>query len=55
MTDTRPFRRTAAGLALALVHGTGAVVVATGITGVLEGVLGRARPYASADTNPRDS
>ena len=35
-------------------HGTEAVVVATGITGVLKGVLGRARPYVSADTNPRD-
>ena len=35
-------------------HGTEAVVVATGITGVLKGVLGRARPFVSADTNPRD-
>jgi membrane-associated phospholipid phosphatase len=35
-------------------HGTEAVVIATGITGVLKGVLGRARPYVSADTNPRD-
>ena len=35
-------------------HGTEAVVLATGITGVLKGVLGRARPYVSADTNPRD-
>jgi membrane-associated phospholipid phosphatase len=35
-------------------HGTEAVVVATGITSLLKGVLGRARPYVSADTNPRD-
>ena len=35
-------------------HGTEAVVLATGVTGVLKGVLGRARPYVSADTNPRD-
>jgi membrane-associated phospholipid phosphatase len=35
-------------------HGTEAVVVASGITGVLKGVLGRARPYVSTDTNPRD-
>lgn len=35
-------------------HGTEAVVIATGITGVLKGLLGRARPYVSADTNPRD-
>jgi membrane-associated phospholipid phosphatase len=35
-------------------HGTEAIVVASGITGVLKGALGRARPYVSADTNPRD-
>ena len=35
-------------------HGTEAVVLATGITGVLKGVLGRARPYVSADTNAHD-
>jgi membrane-associated phospholipid phosphatase len=35
-------------------HGTEAVVLATGVTGVLKGVLGRSRPYVSADTNPRD-
>lgn len=35
-------------------HGTEAVVLATGITGVLKGLTGRARPYVSADTNPRD-
>ena len=35
-------------------HGTEAIVIATGITGDLKGTLGRARPYVSADTNPRD-
>ena len=35
-------------------HGTEAVLVAQGVTGVLKGALGRARPYASADTIPRD-
>jgi membrane-associated phospholipid phosphatase len=35
-------------------HGTEAVVLATGVTGLLKGVLGRSRPYVSADTNPRD-
>jgi membrane-associated phospholipid phosphatase len=35
-------------------HGTEAVVLATGITGLLKGLAGRARPYVSADTNPRD-
>ena len=35
-------------------HGTEAVVLATGITGVLKGLLGRSRPYVTADTNPRD-
>ena len=35
-------------------HGTEAVVLATGITGVLKGALGRSRPYVTADTNPRD-
>ncbi|MDB4885563.1 MAG: phosphoesterase PA-phosphatase related protein [Gemmatimonadetes bacterium] len=35
-------------------HGTEAVVLATGITGVLKGVLGRSRPYVTNDTNPRD-
>jgi membrane-associated phospholipid phosphatase len=35
-------------------HGTEAVVLATGITGMLKGLLGRSRPYVTADTNPRD-
>jgi membrane-associated phospholipid phosphatase len=35
-------------------HGTEAVVVATGITGMLKGLLGRSRLYVTADTNPRD-
>jgi membrane-associated phospholipid phosphatase len=35
-------------------HGTESVVLATGITGVLKGLLGRSRPYVTADTNPRD-
>jgi membrane-associated phospholipid phosphatase len=35
-------------------HGTEAVVLATGVTGVLKGLLGRSRPYVTADTNPRD-
>ncbi|MDB4908211.1 MAG: phosphoesterase PA-phosphatase related protein [Gemmatimonadetes bacterium] len=35
-------------------HGTEAAILATGITGILKGALGRARPYVSNDTNPRD-
>lgn len=35
-------------------HGTEAVVLATGVTGLLKGVLGRSRPYVTNDTNPRD-
>jgi membrane-associated phospholipid phosphatase len=35
-------------------HGTEAVILATGVTGVLKGLLGRSRPYVTADTNPRD-
>ena len=35
-------------------HGTEAVLVANGITGLLKGTLGRARPFVSNDTNPRD-
>ena len=35
-------------------HGTEAVFVAMGATGFLKGVLGRARPYVSNATNPRD-
>ena len=34
-------------------HGTEAVVVGQGVSGVLKLVLGRARPYTSADTNAR--
>ncbi|MDQ6634166.1 MAG: phosphatase PAP2 family protein, partial [Gemmatimonadota bacterium] len=35
-------------------HGTEAVVLASGVTGILKGLLGRSRPYVTADTNPRD-
>ena len=35
-------------------HGTEAVLLGTGITTMLKGVLGRERPYVSADTNPHD-
>jgi membrane-associated phospholipid phosphatase len=35
-------------------HGTEAVLIASGVTGVLKGTLGRARPFVSSDTNPRD-
>jgi membrane-associated phospholipid phosphatase len=35
-------------------HGTEAVVLASGITGVLKGVLGRSRPFVTADSNPHD-
>jgi membrane-associated phospholipid phosphatase len=35
-------------------HGTEAALVGSGVTGLLKGVLGRARPYVSLDTNPRD-
>ncbi len=35
-------------------HGTEAVILGLGITGVLKGVLGRTRPYVSTDTNPSD-
>jgi hypothetical protein len=35
-------------------HGTEALVVGAAMAGVLKGVLGRERPYASADTNPRN-
>ena len=34
-------------------HGTEAVVVGIGVSGALKALLGRARPYLSADTNPR--
>ena len=36
------------------VHGTEAIFVGLGVAGVLKGTLGRSRPYASRDTNPRD-
>ena len=35
-------------------HGTEAVLLASGVTGLLKGVLGRSRPYATSDTNPHD-
>ena len=35
-------------------HGTEAVLVAQGVTILLKGSLGRARPFVSRDTNPRD-
>lgn len=35
-------------------HGTEALLVANGLTGLLKGTLGRARPFVSNDTNPRD-
>lgn len=35
-------------------HGTEAVIVASGVTGFLKGVLGRSRPYVTGDTIPHD-
>ena len=35
-------------------HGTESVLLASGVTFVLKGVIGRARPYAAGDTNPHD-
>jgi membrane-associated phospholipid phosphatase len=35
-------------------HGTEAVLVANGLTSFLKGTLGRARPFVSNDSNPRD-
>jgi membrane-associated phospholipid phosphatase len=35
-------------------HGTEAVLLASGVTGILKGVLGRSRPYVNGDTTPRD-
>ena len=35
-------------------HGTEAVVIASGVTSMLKGFLGRSRPYVSQDTNSRD-
>jgi membrane-associated phospholipid phosphatase len=33
-------------------HGTEAVLIATGVTNILKGTLGRARPFVTGDTNP---
>lgn len=35
-------------------HGTEAVVIASGVTSMLKGLLGRSRPYVTSDTNPGD-
>ena len=35
-------------------HGTEAVVLANGVTGLLKGILGRSRPFVSNATDPRD-
>jgi membrane-associated phospholipid phosphatase len=35
-------------------HGTESVILATAITGVLKGTMGRARPFVTNDTNPTD-
>ena len=35
-------------------HGTEAVILASGVTRLLKGVLGRSRPYVSAHTTPND-
>ena len=35
-------------------HGTEAVILASGVTSMLKGVLGRSRPYVTSDTNARD-
>ena len=35
-------------------HGTEAALIGSGVTGILKGLLGRARPYVSLDTNPKD-
>ncbi len=35
-------------------HGTEAVLLAAGVTDLLKGVLGRARPYVFNDSNPHD-
>ena len=35
-------------------HGTEGVLVANVLTGILKGTLGRARPFVSNDSNPRD-
>jgi membrane-associated phospholipid phosphatase len=35
-------------------HGTEGVLLATGIAGIVKGLAGRARPYATVDSNARD-
>ncbi len=35
-------------------HGTEAVLFSSGVTNILKGILGRARPFAVSDTNPHD-
>jgi membrane-associated phospholipid phosphatase len=35
-------------------HGTEAVLIATAVTGILKGTVGRARPFVVMDTNPHD-
>lgn len=35
-------------------HGTEAVILASGVTTILKGALGRSRPYVTSDTNPHD-
>ena len=35
-------------------HGTEAVILASGVTSMLKGIVGRSRPYVSADSNARD-
>ena len=35
-------------------HGTESVILASGVTSMLKGLLGRSRPYATRDTNPHD-
>jgi membrane-associated phospholipid phosphatase len=35
-------------------HGTEAVLLASAVTGILKGTLGRARPFVVSDTNPHD-
>lgn len=35
-------------------HSTEAILLATGITGVAKGALGRSRPYVTRDSNPHD-
>lgn len=35
-------------------HGTEAIVLAAGVTNLVKGMVGRARPFVSADTSPND-